>query len=276
MKMMGIYTFVVILIAVTKINSQGVSAPAPAAFAPQAPSPPGDCGYSRLSNLVRDEGSNIQSYNQHDYETCKSYCSSNSDCKSFSYCEFGNPNCHLKRKVIYGGEALKNKATCSTSYPKTCESQERTTCKKRKQSCGYAGNGEFYGSCCNNMECKSNSNGAVGGVAKCSRGRERCKKNGQSCGSVGNGENYGNCCNNMKCEYNNRPGGVGKCQVPPPCVDDNNWNDMRHGGNGNESCKDFRNNNKNWCNLKSTTGNPKWSAYSAEARRACPKACGVC
>jgi len=270
---MGIYTFVVILIAVTKINSQGVSAPAPAAFAPQAPSPPGGCGYyTKLSKLVRDEGSNIQSYTV-DYETCKNYCRSNSDCKSFSYCTASSGfNCHLKRKIIYGSEELQNKYSCTTSYPNSCE--ERNACKKRKQSCGYAGNGENYGSCCNNMECKND--GVPGRVGKCSRGRQACKKNGQSCGSAGNGENYGNCCNNMKCEYNNRPGGVGKCQVPPPCVDDNNWNDMRHGGNGNESCKDFRNNNKNWCNLKSTTGNPKWSAYSAEARRACPKACGVC
>jgi len=272
MMMMFIYTFSIILIVVAKSNGQDappLDSPPAAAFAPQAPPVSGDCGYTRLPNLMKKEGGNIASYNVN-YETCKSYCSGEPACNSFTYCSIGELKCHLKRKVVNPNKPRKNKNSCTTSYPNSCKGRE--VCKREGDACGSAGNGENYGTCCTNgfapTECRYD--GTPGSVEKCSVvERERCKREGDACGTAGNGQNYGTCCNDgfapVECQYSGRPGGVGKCSVVTPCEDDPNWTDFRHGGDGNAHCVDMT---LDWCNNQ--------GAYSTEAKRACPKSCGVC
>ena len=49
------------------------------------------------------------------------------------------------------------------------------------------------------------------------------------------------------------------------CRDDSDWKDNRYGGDGKSRCKDLT---LDWCN--------NHGKYSDEARRACPRSCGLC
>ena len=69
---------------------------------------------------MKKEGGNIASYNVN-YETCKSYCSGEPACNSFTYCSIGELKCHLKRKVVNPNKPRKNKNSCTTSYPNSCK-----------------------------------------------------------------------------------------------------------------------------------------------------------
>ena len=49
------------------------------------------------------------------------------------------------------------------------------------------------------------------------------------------------------------------------CEDDPNWRDSKYGGDGTDRCSDMT---YHFCN--------DFGKYSTEAKRACPKTCGVC
>ena len=53
--------------------------------------------------------------------------------------------------------------------------------------------------------------------------------------------------------------------LEPECKDDDGWIDNKYEGDGTSKCSDMT---PDWCN--------NHGDYSTEARRACPKTCGIC
>jgi len=221
------------------------------------------CGYNSLSNLLQDEGNKIGNKNGYNIglEECKQKCSDTYDCKSFTWCEVGFTKCHMKGKLVNvnRNEPMKNDAFCKTYYPKTCNvigCKCGTSCRMSNGRSGVCQ--EDNKTCANNFL-----------QPFCQDDRRRCQGNGESCGIGNGGFDNGECCFEYIClpPSSLRPGAESKCGR---CRDDPNWTDYNYGDKNNLSkCINLT---LDYCNNVEAYG----ENYTEEARRFCPKSCGLC
>jgi len=222
------------------------------------------CGYNSLSNLLQDEGGKIGNQNGYNIglEQCKQKCTDTYACKSFTWCSIGFTKCHMKDKIVNLDryEPTKNDPNCKTYYPKECQ--------KFGCNCGEScrmSNGR-RGVCQENGVCAQNINAPF-----C--GKERtCKYFGESCGFGANGFDNGECCGGeggLICmqPWRQAPGAPNTCRR---CYDDPSWTDYKYGDKNNIGrCIDLT---LDFCNNNAKYGDN----YTEEARKNCPKSCGLC
>jgi len=221
------------------------------------------CGYNSLSNLLQDEGEKIGNPNGYNIglDKCKQKCTDTYACKSFTWCSIGFTKCHMKGKIVNVDryEPTKNDPNCKTYYPKDCIFGD---CK-----CGNScrmGNGRIGVCQEDNETCAQNINQPF-----CPEDRRNCKLAGESCGPSATGRNNGECCyeGGFQClaSWRLAPGAESSCRR---CEDDSFWKDGKH-GDGKARCVDLT---LDYCNNRERYGDD----YTEEARKNCPKSCGLC
>jgi len=223
------------------------------------------CGYNSLGNLLQNEGTKIGNTNGYNIglEECKQKCSDTYDCKSITWCEIGFTKCHMKGKIVNvnRNEPTKNDQFCKTYYPKTCN-----------------GNGCKCGTSCTMSNgrtgtCQEDNRTCAQNIIQpyCQDERYRCQGNGDPCGIGNGGYDHGECCFEYSCLPPSFIGpGAGTVYQCGRCQDDPNWTDYNYGDKNNLSkCINLT---LDYCNNVEAYG----ENYTEEARRFCPKSCGLC
>jgi len=270
--------FILFVVSIFSIANNAIGRPQddpPIAYAPLAPRPPIDpiddkaCGYNDLGSLLQDEGPKIGNQNGYNVglEECKQKCTDTYDCKSLTWCEIGFTKCHMKGKIVNVDryEPTKSGTTCKTYYPKSCQRPGQCTCG---DSCWT---GSTQGVCLeDNKTCGQPFN-----TPFCPGAKKTCQGFGEKCGfGSSTGYSYGECCNDeqdLHCMENpsTAPGAEKTCRH---CEDNLSWTDYKY-GDGKDKCINLT---LNWCNNGNGEFTQEQLNYAEEARKNCPRACGLC
>jgi len=121
------------------------------------------CGYTRLQNIIRDEGNALGTYNGKSLSECGKQCDRTKKCNSFGYCP-GATGCHLFDKKITETEPLKSAPhyDCFTNY-KTCVNGENNG------GCFWLGTAPF----CDPDDCPNGTTYEGSGKLSCWTGKKK-------------------------------------------------------------------------------------------------------